>query len=134
MASKPPTPPNRTGASIRPLFAGGLVVTLSVLAWLTLAAGDPLDEYEMTVETSLMESVYVTAIALDAEFEATGSLPDDLESIGMDEEGLTYERTPDGYRLSAREEGVVVAYRSGEDLRPFREAFNRLLPPHMVTP
>ena len=124
--------PGRRGAPIRPLFAAALVATLGVLLWLTLASGDPLDEHEMTVETSLRETIYVTAIALDAEHRETGRWPADLESIGMDEEGLSYEVTGDGYTLVARGEGAVVEYRSGDDLRPFRNAFNSLLPPHMV--
>lgn len=130
----PPEAPQGTGTPIRPLFAAALVVTLGVLAWLTLAAGNPLDEHEMTVETSLRETIYVTAIALNAEFEETGGWPTDLAALGMDETGLTYELTPSGYRLLASEGDVEVEYSSGEDLGPFRDAFNSLLPPHMALP
>jgi len=125
--------PQSGGSSpIRPLFAGALFILLAVLLWLGIAGADPLAEYEVEVETSLMETIYVTAIALEAEYEATGRWPVDLESVGMDEEGLTYDPTGDGYRLVATADEAVVEYRSGESLRPFREAFNSLLPPHMV--
>ena len=75
---------------------------------------------------SARETIYVTALALNAEFEETGEFPEDLESIGMDEEGLTYTRGPEGYTLVMVEDGFRVQYSQGEDLTPFREAFEAL--------
>ncbi len=47
----------------------------------------------------------------------------------MDEEGLTYTRDSDGYTLIAEEEGIRVEFRPGDDMEPFRAAFEALLPP-----
>lgn len=80
-------------------------------------------------DTALRETVYITSLALESELEETGQYPADLETIGMDEEGLTYSRDGAGYTLVAEWEGARVQFRSGEDLEPFRRAFESLLPP-----
>jgi hypothetical protein len=80
-------------------------------------------------DVSLKETVYVTALALNAEFEETGVYPSDLREIGMDEEGLRYARTTDGYILTAEEDSVYVEYESGDELTPYKAAFESLLPP-----
>lgn len=119
----------RKPSGIRPVFTLALIVTLGVLLWVYIQ--DPMGRHQMSVDTSLRETIYVTALALDAEFEATGAYPNTLEEVGMDEEGVTYRREDGGYLLIAEDEGVVVEYRSGEDLLPFQEAFEQLLPPHL---
>ncbi len=116
-------------SGINPLFTGGLFVTLAVLAWATFS--DPALRHQVSLENSLRGTIYTTALALDAERAATGSYPATLEEIGMDEEGVTYQPDANGYRLTASDEGLEVEYRSGEDLQPFRAAFNALLPPHL---
>lgn len=80
-------------------------------------------------DTALRETIYITSLALESEFGETGEYPADLEMIGMDEEGLTYSADGAGYTLVAEWEGARVQYRSGEDLEPFRKAFETLLPP-----
>jgi hypothetical protein len=113
---------------IRPVF---LVLTLLLLPVVVIWGrpdGDAL--VPVPVEVGLQETIYVTALALNAEFEETGEYPVELEEIGMDEEGLIYARDRNGYTLVAEEEGVRVQYRSGEDLEPFRAAFEALLPPY----
>ena len=80
-------------------------------------------------DDSAKETIYVTVLALTAEFEETGAFPETLEAIGMDHEGLTYWLGPGGYSLTAVEDGMTAEYRSGEDLTPFREAFEALVIP-----
>ena len=98
-----------------------VVLVLTRLAIPTAASVSPDD--------SARETIYSTVLALTAELDATGAFPEDLESIGMDHEGLTYSPRSDGYSLTAEEDGVTVEYSSGEDLTPFREAFQALVIP-----
>ncbi len=119
------------GSSIRPFFLVGLI-----LIFFGLIIVNPWGEDSSTVptETSLRETVYVTALALNAEFEETGRHPTDLVDLGMDQEGLTYTRVGEGYSLAAEDDGVTIEYRSGEDLEPYRGAFEALLPPFREAP
>ena len=103
------------------------VLVFALLVWLHLSA--PAEHPPVPLRTSLMESIYVTALALDAELEETGSLPPNLEAVGMDDPTLTYVPGSDGYVLVAKSGEVRIEYRQGEDLRPYREAFEQLLPP-----
>ena len=112
---------------IHPALLVALVATLGALVWLN--AADAPSEDAIPTETFLRERIYVIALALDAEYEETGSYPTDLESVGLDEEGVVYSTDGRSYALTAEEDGISIAYRSGEDLAPFRAAFQRLLPP-----
>ena len=109
-----------------------LLVFLVILLPVALIFGRPPNEElpPVPVDTALRETIYITSLALDSEFEETGEYPADLEEVGMDEEGLSYSREGDGYTLVAELDGVRVQYRSGEDLEPFRKAFEALLPPY----
>jgi hypothetical protein len=111
---------------VHPLLLVALLLVLALL--IRINFGNPLPESSIPVETSLRETIYVTVLALEAELEETGAYPHDLESLGMDEEGLSYTPNSAGYTLVAREEGTIVEYRSGEDLGPFKDAFYELLP------
>jgi hypothetical protein len=112
---------------IHPSLLVALILVLGILLWVNLSSSD--EGSPVSAELSLRETLYVTALALNAEYEETGAYPVDLESIGMDEDGLRYTRSSHGYALVAEEEGVRVEYRSGQDLAPLREAFEALLPP-----
>lgn len=115
---------------IRPsLLVGLFLVLATLLALNAYEASFSGQVYSDLRETHLRETIYVTVLALDAEGKTTGSYPPDLETIGMDEEGLTYTRGSDGYTLIAEGEGIRVEYRSGDDMEPFRAAFEALLPP-----
>jgi hypothetical protein len=115
---------------VSPILTVALAASLGILAWATFS--DPLLHHQVSVENSLRGTIYTAALAVDAERAATGSYPATLEDIGMDEEGLSYQSDSNGYRLTATDEGVEVVYRSGEDLQPYRAAFNALLPPHIT--
>jgi len=122
--------PGANNGQLRPSLLVGLVVVLATL--LTLNVYEATFSYQVYSdlrETHLRETIYVTVLALDAEGKTTGSYPPDLETIGMDEEGLTYTRGSDGYTLIAEGEGIRVEYRSGDEIEPFRAAFEALLPP-----
>ncbi|MGD2120657.1 MAG: hypothetical protein PVJ76_02885 [Gemmatimonadota bacterium] len=119
-----------TSGKIHPLLLVALVLVLGLL--IRLNRDDPLEAYRVPVETSLRETIYVTVLALEAEFEERGAYPSDLESIGMDEEGLRYSLGSRGYTLEASAEGVSVEYESGQDLEPLEDAFFELLPPYEV--
>ncbi|MFH1764614.1 MAG: hypothetical protein ABIF09_10520 [Gemmatimonadota bacterium] len=108
----------------------GLLLVLAALLALNIYEASLGDEvYSDMRQTNLREMIYVTALALDAEAKDSGGYPPDLETIGMNEEGLTYTRDSDGYTLIAEEEGTRVEFRSGDDMEPFRAAFEALLPP-----
>ena len=113
--------------AVHPSLLIALALVLGVLLWLNLADTDGANT--VPVRTSLQETIYVTALALNAEMEATGSFPPDLETLGLDDETLVYAPDSDGYTLVAEAEGVQVEYHHGEDLGPYREAFESLLPP-----
>ncbi len=118
---------DRSG-QIHPGLVVGLFLVLGLLLWSNRDGGTEGSPYPIV--TYLQETIYVTALALDAEFTDTGAYPPDLETIGMDEEGLAYSRVAEGYTLVASEGEVTVAYESGENLEPFRQAFEALLPPY----
>ncbi|MBT8398577.1 MAG: hypothetical protein HKO65_18670 [Gemmatimonadetes bacterium] len=118
--------PDRRG-EIHPGFLVALVLVLALVIW--SGQGNFSEESSVPLETVLQETIYVTALALEAEFQETGAYPTDLESLGLDDEGLTYTLGPNRYTLVASAEGASVEYRSGGDLAPFREAFEHLLPP-----
>lgn len=117
-----------TAGQIHPVLLLALVTVLGLLIWIN-STGSP-TESPVPVETSLKETIYVTALALDAEMEATGAYPPDLESIGMDEEGLSYTPSSGTYTLVAAEAGITVQFQSGDDMEPYRNAFESLLPPY----
>jgi hypothetical protein len=112
---------------IHPVLLIALLALLGFLLWLNSA--DSPEETAIRTEVSLQERIYVAALALDAAFEEAGVYPANLEAVGMDDEGVVYSRSGDGYTLTAEEDGIRVEYHSGEDLEPFRTAFERLLPP-----
>ena len=113
---------------VHPIF---LVILLILLPVAFIFGGPPNEELPpVPVDTALREVIYITSLALDSEFEETGEYPADLEEVGMDEEGLTYSREGGGYTLVSELDGVRVQFRSGEDLGPFRKAFESLLPPY----
>jgi len=80
-------------------------------------------------DASLKGSIYLTVLALEAEFEDTGAYPSDLESIDVAEDEVTYFPTGNGYRLVAADGDLSFEFRSGDDLGPYRTAFEFLLPP-----
>lgn len=112
---------------IHPSLLLALLLVLGLLLWLDLNSSEGIQP--IPVELSLQETIYLTALALNAEWEETGAYPPDLETLGMDEEGIQYTLGSQGYSLVAEREGVRIEYRSGEELEPFRAAFERLLPP-----
>jgi len=112
---------------IHPSLLVLLVMVLGLLVYLN--AGESSDAAPVSTSSSLRETIFVTAMALNAEFEETGTFPADLEVIGMDEKELLYTPESDGYSLVAEDEGIRVEYRFGDDLEPFRSAFEALLPP-----
>lgn len=119
--------PRGRKSRIHPSLLVALLLTLGVLLWLEASGTD--NVIQVPVELTLQEAIYLTALALEAEREATEAYPPDLATIGMDEEGLRYERQSDSYVLVAEEDGVRIEYHAGEDLEPFRAAFENLLPP-----
>jgi hypothetical protein len=100
-----------------------VAIATGVLVVTRLATPSPLP---VSPAQSARETIYVTVLALNAEFEETGAFPEELEAIGMDEEGLTYTMASEGYTLVMEEEGFTVEYSYGEDLTPFQEAFEAL--------
>lgn len=115
----------RRRSKLHPVVPFLLLVPLNGILLYNLTR--PLNPPPVPAEISLKETVYFTALALNAEYEESGAYPPNLETIGMDEEGLQYSETVDGYVLTASEDSVRVHYRSGEDLEPFRVAFESLV-------
>jgi hypothetical protein len=112
---------------IHPAVPIGLLFPLAGILFFNFTR--PPSVLPVPAEVSLQETVYLTALALNAEFEETGAYPADLRDIGMDEEGLQYAQTSGGYLLTAAEDSVQVEYRSGNELTKFRAAFESLLSP-----
>ena len=115
------------GGQIHVFLLLALVLVLGVVIFVTLFSSPR--PTPVSMEVSLQEAIYVTALAINAEFMDTGRYPVDLETIGMDEEGLSYTLQAGEYTLTGEADGVSVTYHSGEDLEPFRSAFEKLLPP-----
>lgn len=98
-----------------------------VVAWnlqVYFQAGTPSRAFQ---ETALQASIFMAQQAVEGSLAETGTLPSTLESVGADEEGLTYAPSGPDYRLTATYSGLEVVYRSGDDIQPFREAFQSLL-------
>ena len=112
---------------LHPLVPFLLLFPLAGILYLNLTRAPSVPP--VPVEISLQETVYLTVRVLDAEYEETGAFPSDLSEIGMDEEGLLYAQTSEGYRLVAEEGSFRVEYEYGEDLGPLLAAFETLLPP-----
>jgi hypothetical protein len=105
-----------------------LLVLGLVLAWNSYSFSRSETVSPEMAEASLKASIYLVALAVDAEFQETGVYPRDLESIEVEEEEVTYTPTSNGYTLVAVDEERSFEYRSGEDLDPYRSAFEYLLP------
>ena len=130
MAERIDQNPRPKNGKIRPSLLVGLFVVLgSLLALNAYEASFSGQVYSDLRETHVRVAIYVAVLALEDQVKTTGTYPPDLETIGMDQEGLTYTRGSGGYTLIAEEEGARVEYRSGDDMEPFRAAFEALLPP-----
>ena len=109
-----------------------LVVLLAlglVLAWNSYSYRQAETISPEMAAASLKGPIYLVVLALEAEFEDTGAYPPDLESIDVAEDEVTYFPTGDGYRLVATDGNLSFEFRSGDDLEPYRSAFEFLLPP-----
>ncbi len=113
----------RTRSFKKPLLIVLFVLLAGVAAW-NIYYFSRMGRVSAEMEEAYLETaIYLTALTLDAEFEATGAYPASLEEVGMDEEGLSYVRENGSYTLVARGSGVELRYRSAEELAPFKEAF-----------
>jgi hypothetical protein len=70
-------------------------------------------------EASLRISLASAAQHIERYKQQTAQLPTSLEQAGAHGAGITYERTPAGYRLQGDGDGVRVTYSSGEPLTRF---------------
>ena len=73
-----------------------------------------------------MFTVYLVAQGVEAFRDSAGFLPVDLESLDLDEEGLTYTVRESSYTLHYQEEAITASYRSGESLAAFIAAYEAL--------
>lgn len=105
-----------------------LLVLGVIIAWNSYSFARSEDVPPEMAEASLRASIYLAALAVDAEFEETGAYPPDLESIEVDEEEVTYSANATGYTLVATDGDLSFEYRSGDDLDPYRTDFEYLLP------
>jgi hypothetical protein len=78
-------------------------------------------------ETGLRAEIYLAVEQIEAFRRQNGSLPVDLARLGLDTPELSYVRDANRYRLVAATNRVQVAYETGQDLGPFRGAFDRVL-------
>lgn len=81
------------------------------------------------LEDGLRATIFLTALSLEDHRARTGLYPASLADAGLDAPGLEYRRHEGGYLLEARGAGVEVSYRSGQDLRPFETALDRVFLP-----
>jgi hypothetical protein len=122
-AAKPAPEPRRKSR------AGWLLVTVPILlaltAWNVLrmrAEPESLSAPEQVAATRF--AVYLVAQGIEAYRDSAGTLPPTLAALGADDMGVEYARTDSTYTLRATVAGEVVRYRSGEDLRPFAQAWS----------
>ena len=120
------------GVGHAPVLLVLLLVLGLILAWNSYSYRQSETVSPEMAEASLKASIYLAALAVDAEFEESGVYPQDLESIDVDEEEVTYLPREDCYTLVAADEELSFEFHSGDDLEPYRSAFEFLLPPSGV--
>jgi hypothetical protein len=117
-----------TGNSSSTILLFLLLVLGVIIAWNGYSFARSEEVAPEMAEASLKASIYLVTLAVDAEFEETGVYPPDLETIDVEEEEVTYSPNETGYILVATDGELTYEYRSGDDLDPYRTAFEYLLP------
>jgi len=107
---------------------GVLLVILVIMIGLNIArmvtVPDPFTPAEE--EASAMFTMYLVVQSVEAFRDSAGSFPTNLESLDLDEEGLTYTVHDLGYTVRYEDQGARFSYRSGESFAPFVAAFEVL--------
>ena len=78
-------------------------------------------------ETAIRLEIYDISQNLDVYRAEHGMLPDELESIGLAEEGIEYVNLGSSYILVGATTGEIIKYTDGDDLAPFEAAVDKLL-------
>jgi len=121
-ARPPPEAQRRPRGKRMLLILGPLFVVLS--AWNVVRALDePVVFTVQQEEADARFTIYLVAQELAAYRDTAGTLPANLEALGLEDDYLQYARADDGYRLTFELDEIYLTYRSGEDLAPFADGY-----------
>jgi len=70
--------------------------------------------------------IYLVAQEIESYMDSATALPASLEEIGLEEDDVEYVRSGSTYTLATYVGSTQITYRSGEDLDPLWNAFDRL--------
>lgn len=79
------------------------------------------------LQSSLDLAVFLTVEGIEAYKADADSLPANLEAVGLDDPELTYTRTETSYEIRGEAGAYHVYYVAGDDLTPFRHAYDALV-------
>ncbi len=112
-------------------WAPALVVLLPVFIGLTVwnvmrLTSEPEVFPPSLEEASARFTIYLIAQAVEEYRDSTSALPDDLETIDMEEEGVLYEPVGSTYTITAAVGESYIVFQHGQDLEWYGEAFREL--------
>jgi hypothetical protein len=100
---------------------------LAVIGWnLTVLTRRPQVFTHEEEAASAKVRIYLVAIVVLQHRDSTGTLPETLEALGIDDEHVSYVIADSGFQLNASVGKAIARYESGEDLAPFGEAYRQL--------
>ncbi len=103
-------------------------LAVGLTAWNAVRAAATPVSFSVEQQVASAEfAVFITAGVVDAYRDSTGHLPSDLDAAGVEGYGVAYAALGDtAYTLAVAVGDRGVAYRSGQDLTPFGEAYRAL--------
>lgn len=111
------------------LLIGLLVVATVLTAWnVSRSSRSPAVVSVAEEAAAARFAIYLVASAVERYRVDSGAWPANLRTIGLDEEGVEYSRSPAGYTLRGAGGDSVFTYRSGDSLELFRRAYAALQP------
>ncbi len=124
-----PPAPKKPRQTARNLLIVLVPIMVALTAWnVVLMTRDAEVFTTAEVEGGARLMIFLTVQEIEAYRDSTGGIPESLELLALDEEGLKYARDGDSYSLRVDLDSSVLMYQSGDDLTPFAEAWSLLGP------
>ena len=123
-----PTKEYRRRRSRLPILVLLTVVLIGVTGWNVIRAlsdGETFTEAEVMTEAFF--SVLLAIGNIEEHFDETGELPQSLESINADTEGLFYRADGNTYELRFAAGEETISYRRGDDVAPLESRLEQLI-------